>query len=128
MSVHALGRAPIADPAAAARDPRGARAFAARVDLDALAETVFSTRNPDDKARLFVAYLRALGLVGHVLLADVEERYWEIAGASCRTHDDWRSAWRSLSRSLGKICVKKQRWDQGERRSYLTIPAVVSVQ
>jgi hypothetical protein len=128
MALIALGRAPEPKPAAAARDPRGVRASAARVDLDALAETVFSTRNPDDKARLFVAYLRALGLVGHVLLTDVEERYWEIAGASCRTHADWQSAWRSISRALGKICVKKQRWDRGERRSYLTVPPIASVQ
>lgn len=127
MSVHALGRAP-SPSAAAARDPRGARASAARVDLDGLAEAVFSTHSPEEKARLFVAYLRALGLVGDVLLVDAETRYWEIAGASCRTEADWRSAWRSVSRALGKLCRKKQKWVNGERRSFLQIPAIASVQ
>lgn len=103
-------------------------ALTPRVDLDSLAELVRRQVNMDRRATAFLTYLRAAGVTGEVSVEYIEQRYWQILGGPATTDQKWKRNWKSFSRSLGKLCYRRQVRDEyGSRRHVMHIPPIAEV-
>lgn len=120
MSVIPFGRAQQAAPKAARGG--GTAKPSPRVDFEQLEFLIRAERDKVAKANLFLDFLRAKGLTGEIEVNAVESYYWQLIDGDQHDEDTWNRIWLSMSRALGKICVKRQRRSGGERKQVLIIP------
>lgn len=121
MTVIPLGRGPLSRSAVAARGPRGHGGVSPRVDFEQLEHAIRGEGDRIAKAQLFLRFLKASGISGEIEIDEIEKRFWMLL--DCPTDEArWTRTWLSMSRALGKVCVKRQRRSGGGRKQVLIIP------